>query len=223
MIHTIRAEQYQDSADCRALTYQGKEGFLSCSFRLEAGHLYGVASDFGCGSWGLVTCLGGRGEPEYRGKFWINERPAAPRRLADHAGFVTEHLFPGVNTEQDPLTPRECIQRAVKLGNCTYSPEEIRAAFRLSEARFDRVLTQVSGEIWLISLAVHFALGKDLFCFPWLNEWNITRLEVVAEGGVIDFLRSSGKIILVPSSQRRKLRRYCDRVLAFEKGRVTFR
>lgn len=136
---------------------------------------------------------------------------------------MTEHLFPGVNTEQDPLTPRECIQRAVKLGNCTYSPEEIRAAFRLSEARFDRVLTQVSGEIWLISLAVHFALGKDLFCFPWLNEWNITRLEVVAEGGVIDFLRSSGKIILVPSSQRRKLRRHCDRVLAFEKGRVTFR
>ena len=71
MIHTIRAEQYQDSADCRALTYQGKEGFLSCSFRLEAGHLYGVASDFGCGSWGLVTCLGGRGEPEYRGNFGL--------------------------------------------------------------------------------------------------------------------------------------------------------
>ena len=89
--------------------------------------------------------------------------------------------------------------------------------FCLSDGRFKRPLSEVSGEIWLISLAVNFALGKDIFCYPWLNQLDIERFKTAYEHNVIDFLKKENKIIIVPSSQKKILRRYCDHMIIFDK------
>ena len=72
---------------------------------------------------------------------------------------------------------------------------------------------KTSGEIWLISLAIQFALGKDLFCLPWLSARTIFRAKVMAELGILDTLRKAGKIVLLPTNQKATARRICDRLI----------
>lgn len=52
-------------------------------------------------------------------------------------------------------------------------------------------------------MAVNFALGRDIFCYPWLNLNDIERFKTACEHKVIDFLKRTGKIIIVPSSQKK--------------------
>lgn len=62
-------------------------------------------------------------------------------------------------------------------------------------------------------MAVNFALGRDIFCYPWLNLNDIERFKTACEHKVIDFLKRTGKIIIVPSSQKNLaqiLRSYID-------------
>ena len=56
-------------------------------------------------------------------------------------------------------------------------------------------------EIWLISMAVNFALGKEIFCYMWLNEFHVSRYEMACEHGSTDLLRTvieRGKLPQLP-------------------------
>ena len=223
MTNSLKIENFQDSADCKTLTYQSRESFLKCSYDFAAGKAYGIVSDFGCGSWGLVTCLGGRGTDKYSGVMIVNEKEVSRRELNEISCFVAENVFPGINSPQELLTPEKCIEKALAVSGQAYSAAEIKDIFCLSDSRFKRPLENVSGEIWQISAAINFALGKDVFCYPWLNEINISRFEAACEIGTIDFLKKAEKIILVPSSQEKKLKKLCDRVLKFRNGKFTVR
>lgn len=223
MIDSIRVEDYQDLVNCRSFLYQSRESFLKCSFQLFAGKAYGIASDFGCGSWGLVTCLAGQGSVDYSGSVFLNERIVSPIELMQYSCFISENYFPTVNSTQNLLTPRKCIEKALSISKQPYSVSDIKVIFNLSDSRFERPLENVSGEIWQISTAVNFSLGKDIFCYPWLNEYDISWFEIACKSRVIDFLKSKGKIILVPSSQEKKLKKLCDHTMIFYKGKCLFK
>ena len=223
MIKLLEVKEFQDIADCRSLLYQSRESFLKCSFKLTCGNIYGVISDFGCGSWGLVTCLAGRGTENYSGVIFIDDKQVPFTKLSSYSCFITETNFFGADTAYNKLTTRQCIEKALAIGRQPYSVSEIKEIFRLSDGRFDRPVTEASGEIWLISAAVNFSLGKDIFCYPWLNEIDIVRFKTACELGILDFLKSSGKIILVPSSQEKVLRKLCDRTMKFHNGEFLFK
>ena len=136
---------------------------------------------------------------------------------------IGENVFEKVNSSENLLTAKECIEKALYISGLDYSTAEIKDIFSLSDQRFERPLEYVSGEIWQISTAVNFALGKDIFCYPWLNEFDIFRYETACELGTIDFLKNKGKIVLVPSSQKNKLKRLCDHTMEFSKGMFSFK
>ena len=223
MIKSLSVEQFQDVADCKTQLYSVRESFLKCSFKLTCGNTYGVISDFGCGSWGLVACLAGRGTENHCGKIFIDDKQVPFTELLSHSCFITESDFFGTDTAYSELTTRQCIEKALDISKLPYSVSEIKEIFCLSDGRFDRAVKCVSGEIWLISAAVNFSLGKDIFCYPWLNEIDIGRFETAYELGILDFLKSKDKIILVPSSQGKVLRKLCDHTIKFSKGKFIFK
>ena len=90
----------------------------------------------------------------------------------------------------------------------------------MSDERFEYPLNEVSGEIWFISAAIQFALGKDIFCFPWLNMYDISYFNTMCELGIIDFLRGNGKIVLLPTNQKRIAKKLCDHTILFEKYKI---
>ena len=221
MIKKIIIEDLQDTVDCKSDLYQSRESFLKCSFKLSAGEVYGVISDFGYGSWGLVTCLAGRGNDGHSGTVIIDGRPVTLLELSHYACVISEKNFPNVNTPDNLLTPKECIEKALSISMQPFSTLDIKRLFKLTNERFERSLDKVSGEIWQISAAVNFSLGKDIFCFPWLNEFDISRFEIFSETGVLDFLKKQGKIVLVPSSQTKIIKRLCDHYLRFFGGKFS--
>ncbi len=218
MVSVLEITDFQNSARCSSLLYSSTESFLKTNLTIRAGEVCGVVSDFGCGSWGLVTCLGGRGQENPSGKILLDGRIASNEELQKHAGFLGEARFSEI---KPPFTVREGIERALECSQLPYGAEEIKKIFCLSDARFDRPIENVSGEIWQISAAIHFAAGKDIFCYPWLNALDIVRFQTAVELGTIDFLRKNQKIVLVPSSQKKILKSLCDRVLIYDRGKTT--
>ena len=223
MIESITTINFQDAVQCSSTLFQSKESFLPISYEFKKGNSYGLISDFGCGSWGVVTSLRGYCSENYTGQILANHSLIHGKSLAEHACFLADSIFPGVNSPDKLLTPRECIKKALEQSLQPYSVEKIKKIFCLSDSRFERPLDQVSGEIWFVSVAVNFALGKEIFCFPWLNMLEIRWFKSALENGVIDFLKKKGKIILIPSSQRHTLHKYCDHTILFKKDKIVYR
>lgn len=223
MIESIKCISFQDSVECKSSLFQSKESFPKLNYTFNAGNMYGIVSDFGCGSWGMATCLGGRCSEYYTGKILLNGIDIPANQLSEYSGFVGESIFASVNSPTDFLTPCKCIEQALSIGKQSpYSVMEIKKIFCLSDERFERPLNYVSGEIWWISMAVNFALGKDIFCYPWLNFHDVSLLEVAKQRGIIDFLKKENKIIIVPSSQKRILKKLCDYTIIFKKRKDSF-
>ena len=223
MIDLIELVDFQDSVMCKSLLYQSKESFLKINCRFCKGNVYGLISDFGCGSWGVTACLAGRSSANYKGEVLLNGKEVLPHELQRYSCFVSEITFLNGNLNLDSLTPKECIEKAISLSKQPYSVEQIKKIFCLSDGRFERPIDKISGEVWLVSMAVNFALGKEIFCYPWLNMMDIVRFEIAKEQGIIDFLKNKNKLIFVPSSQKKILRKQCDHTLTFEKGKTVFR
>lgn len=223
MINSLKLIGFQDLVDCRSLTFQSRESFLPIDYEFKAGNVYGLVSDFGCGSWGLATCLGGRASKQYSGKILLNRTEIAASELEKYACFVSENVYTNLNWEQDLLTPKTCIERALSISSQPYTVDQIKSLFCLSDARFERPLAYVSGEIWFVSMAVNFALGKQIFCYPWLNALDIAWFEIACRQGIIKLLKDTGKIIIVPSSQKKILNKLCDHTLLFSKQKMVYR
>lgn len=223
MINFIKLIDFQDIVQCKSCVFQSKETFMKINYEFKKGNVYGLASDYGCGGWGVATCLGGRSSNQYFGKVLLEGIEINPQILAEYSCFVSENKFLELNLNQEMLTVRNCIEQALNLSNLSYSANEIKSMFCLSDERFDRPLNFVSGEIWQISIAIGFALGKDIFCYPWLNEHDIFRFEVAYKHGIIKLLKDSGKLVLIPSSQKQKLRKYCDHTIIFSNHKLIYR
>ena len=220
----IYLKEFQDSVNCTSLLFTSKESFVRVSHEFASGNVYGFASDFGCGGWGLVTCIGGRCVQPC-GNVFLNGQIVACDTLAKHSLFISENLYNGLNSMEDYLTPKKCIERALQISQLPYTSDEIRNIFYLSgsEERFERDLQYVGIEIWRISMAIGFAYGKEIFCFPWLNERDLNYFEVMYKQNIIHFLKEQGKIVLVPSSQKKFLLKSCDEVLVFDKDKITIK
>jgi len=214
---TILLNDFLSSGDCKAKTYTCIDAFLEISYIFTGGKIYGFASDFGCGGWGLATCLGGRAYKNYyTGQIFLNEKDIKCDELANHSCFVSENIF----SNKQNMTAKKAIEWALKQSNLDYSVKEIKEIFKLSDDRFTRKLHVVGIEIWRISMAIGFALNRKIFCFPWVSRRDIGGIEYYLE--YINILKDNGAIILIPSSQESKLRNFCDNLLLFNEGEILF-
>jgi ABC-type sugar transport system ATPase subunit len=190
---------------------------MEFSLTLESGKAYAFISDFCYGSWGAVNCIGGNGDVDVNSKICIDSNKVHIEKLQKISCYITEisnlkSVFLGNQT------PKNCIQYAIRKKLTNHSLSDIKELFSLTNERFNRPLKYVSGEIFPISLAINYALGKKIFCFPWLGELEINRIESLLP--IINFLKSEDRIILIPSSQYERLEKICDRFVVFEDAKV---
>lgn len=216
MIDSIALIRYQNTAHCSSMDMSCKESFLETTYTFMKGNVYGLISDFGCGSWALATCLGGCGDDCETGEIRINGQAAVTHQLQQYSAFIPEESFTEKPFVDSRRTVRECIQNALTKSRMNLSVNEIKDMFHLSDARFDRTLDCISGEIWLASLAIQFSSGKDIFCFPWMNAVSISRIVGLYRMGILYALKKNGKIVLIPTNQKRAVRHCCDALLLMD-------
>lgn len=215
---SIKLVNFQDGVTCYSQLHSSKDSFLKITYEFTGGNIYGIISDFGCGSWGLSTCVGGRCS-DYDGEVILNGKPINCQELSKYSCFIAESQVNDINSADDLLTAKDCIEKALHISQLSYSAQDIKKMFGLSDERFERNLKEVSGEIWRISTAIGFASGKQIFCFPWLNEHEILRVNKPN----LEILRQHNKIILIPSSQEKFLSKLCDHLIIFGKGKIAFK
>lgn len=193
---SIRIENFSALADCQSQLYSSKEGFMPLTYRFLQGKVYGLVSDFGCGGWALSSCLGGWCESKIQGNIYLNDTAVSCKDLRKQSCFVAETEIDGICSGQERLSVAECIQKALNISKLSVSAEEIRKLFGLSSERFYRDIGAISGEIFPASIAIGFALKKDIFCYPWMNTHDIARH---LDSKVLNVLRENNKIVLLPT------------------------
>lgn len=212
-LQTLTLQDYAPFAHCCGPVCTSRESFVPVSGTLEAGKVYGLLSEFGEGAWAIATCLGGRGEPyQADGGILWNGQPVTDDALAARACFVSEQPEEYRRAWRCP-TLRRRIEQALHESGLPFSAEQVRSLFHLTTERFDRRMDWIGSEIWRASVAIGFAGGKDVFCWPWMYGQFKVYLRVAQETGILDLLRQHGKLALIPSADERLLRDCCDHVI----------
>ena len=211
---SVKLNNLMCGANCQSQIYSSKESFLPMTYQFFGANIYGLISDFGCGSWAMATCLGGRCDP-IEGDIFLNDKKISDNELLKYSCFVGENTFDEINSKDDLLSAKACIEKALEISKLPYSVQEIKNLFGLSDERFERDLNYVSGEIWRISIAVGFALNREIFCYPWLNTHDVSAYLDISN---IEELRKHNKIIIIPTcraSLKTSLKKSFDHVIDF--------
>jgi hypothetical protein len=89
---------------------------------------------------------------------------------------------------------------------------EIIEHFRLTPERLPRKLTQYSHEAWRASCAIGFALGRKIFCFPYLHYLSRDFKDLWLKD-MLDLLTAHGALVLVPAFYDWETIGLCDEVV----------
>jgi hypothetical protein len=89
---------------------------------------------------------------------------------------------------------------------------EIIKHFQLSPERLPRKLSQYSHEGWRASCAIGFALGRKIFCFPYLYDLSRDYKDLWLKD-MLDFLTAHGALVLVPAYYDWETMGLCDEVV----------
>ena len=190
----VKLIDFWGSAFCKYRLYNCKDAFPMFSARLHTGCVYNFISDFACGSWAAVSCIGGKGILEPCSKIMINDNFTSQKVLRSISGSIPEERKFPTNKSARKLIMNELE----KSNNVHEKIDEIIEIFQLSENRIKRPISQCSGEIFPISLALQYVRGKKILCFPWISEYEMNRIEGCWKQ--ILFLRQNDTMILIPSA-----------------------
>src|SRR5690554_4542662 len=129
----IRLEEYSVSAtcNCQHLGLSCEDAYPRVSIELNGGNLYLIISDFTMGSWGLVTCIGGRGyftkEDE---NIYLNDKIVNNEELEKISCFIPDKDFNELKNIKKESTVCQYLEAAIKVGNCEYSVIELKDIFK---------------------------------------------------------------------------------------------
>jgi ABC-type Na+ transport system ATPase subunit NatA len=184
------------------------------------GVTYGLIGECGAGGWGLSYNLAGR-EHYISGEIKIDGMNATPHDLERIGWYVGEGI-PSQGLFRRKLSVRQQLKIALKHNHHrkNFKIEEIIRLFNLSEDRLDMKLEQYSWEGWRASIAIGYAHGKQVFCFPWLHTSCIN--DLILNCGIhicIDILKAAGNIVILPTSQPESIDFFIDNIVPLENRR----
>ena len=212
---SIKIENFSALVKCSTNTCSSIVSFLPTTFEFSSGRIYGIISDFGCGSWGLARSITGNGQWKIDSNVFIDGHLSTQEDMKQFSGNILDPIWNTFFEDRNKCTVHNCLEFALQESQLDYTPNEIKDIFCLSDARYNRSMDLVSGEIWNISLALLFAFNKEIIAYPWLNAIDIKRFISLDEQGILDFLKKQGKILLVPSSQSKLLKNICDKRILY--------
>lgn len=182
----------------------------------EKGKIYGILCKCREGGQGITKLLTGN---EYidNEKIWIDDK------LYKKGERVREGWMIGKGFENLFLyhkTVKQQIEYALKKSKKNMSVDDIVKKFELTPERLVCKVYYLSGERWRATVAIGYACGKQIFCFPWLDY--LTLENIITTGYALlyaDILRKEGNIIIIPSAEREILEYITDEIIELKNPR----
>lgn len=220
-----------DVASDTAASIQLYDGLFRFSYTFTGGKTYALIGSPGSGNCALTHILYGkealRTDPD-GGHILINGLTVDNSTLAENVCYAGQRLI-GEPDRNNPLkrfikdhtkrwTIAELINTGLEKTQSKYSLKDIADIFHLSgyespNGRIYRSIDLISGERWMASLAIGYALGKRIFTYPLLTDSFFHYITFPAQNGIFDFLKSEGAIILLPSVYAEQTSAFSDETL----------
>lgn len=197
--------------NCALENYGNMRDTIGCfSYKFKSG-IYVLEGDCATGGWALSTVLAGK-DKFMKGEVWIDNNLISVDELKKYTCYVGEDAglrkFLGVKS----MTVAEQIQYGIKKGfSYCDNIEDLKSKFGLSSGRFNRQIKYCSGERWRVSMAIGYAMGKSIYCFPWVNKRLVNSLSDCLKT-CFTLLLEKGAIIIVPTSDHTVLNQFAEKI-----------
>lgn len=215
LINKMKLEDVSGGFDCVLMNYGCMRDTIGhFNYEFKSG-IYLLEGECATGGWALTTVITGKyKEPE--GRIWINDKKIDWKQIAQYSCYVGEEAGLRKNFGLKSMSVQEQIEYGINQGFSFNSDiNEIKKLFGLSEERFNRTMKCVSGERWRISMAIGYAMGKTVYCFPWLNNKYLQKLEECLRLCFASLL-DIGAIIIIPATNRESIKRISNKYEVIE-------
>lgn len=214
---TVKSFSYSGSVDHRI-----HESITHFSHEFSFGKSYLLGAELGKGAWALCCFIGGLlklKKPPYSdyGEILSDGAPYSQEARLRDSWFVRRSEFMGFRAGH--RTVKSYIQRGLKSNPNPYLSSEqdyIDRFFLTYPQRYDRPVRQLSHEGWRASAAIGLAHGKKIFCFPYVEYVRPYLIEEYFDlwlKTMVDLLRDSGALVLIPALATDLTRKLCDEVV----------
>lgn len=191
--------------DSKLFNYgQMRDRLHDFTYTFRKGKVYGIIGECGAGGWALSSLLTGREKP-LSGEIIIDNK------VVDPSVFRDIGCYAGEGYKDKGLFGRKTVYKQLQDGakRTKQSVQEIVEMFELSESRLHRTIDRVSNERWNASIAIGFANGKQIYCFPWLSTGWVANIKPRIEL-CINILKQHGAIVIFPTTKPENLYSIAD-------------
>lgn len=210
------------------VTYDCLGGWLTF-FEFYAGTLNGIVGEFGNGgavlSYGL-TNTGFRKQNNtgfYEGTICVDDKEETIDYIVKNSWYIGYDIYGSHKPlfrrkiigeplcyEYDILRRRKTIKEQIEAGvqakHCDLNTDTIQNMFELREPRLGRSIKYVNGERWKSSIAIGFAYGKKIFCYPWVNSKDVGIMEEQMRKN-IKILTDSNCFVVLPTTKEENIKK----------------
>ena len=212
VINDLEVFNLEALCDCTLFNYGVMRDLCNkFTYNFKSGKVYGIIGEFGTGGWALSYSLAGK-QKDYNGVIKVNGNVVDYKILKGISCYVGEgieskKLFGKKNTIIEQL---DAGLKSKK--NNSNNIEYIIQLFELSKERTNRIIEHISNERWKASIAIGYAYGKQIYCFPWLNSGEIMFLKEHIKL-CIGILRKNGAIVIIPTCKEKSIMDIVDETI----------
>ncbi len=201
-----------DASKCTSLIeggafLDGKQVFDSWRFRdikLKSGKIYGLIGEYGQGPMYLSYLIGGK--VEFGDLMLFCNGQELSQAMLEQTSW---NLEPS-NEKYRNAVVRKSIEKALVRNRSAEDFDAIAEKFILTEPRYDRKLSQLSGERWRASAALGYSNRKKIYYAPYMCSKFYYQMCQSGLLKVLKELAASGAIVLLPAGSDEFLKHIVD-------------
>lgn len=210
---SVKNLSYDEALFKRASLFDRLKNF---SYEFHYGKSYLLNGCIGQGAWSACWIIGGAIKQE-KGIIEKNGEPFEIEARKSMSWFVRKSEIKRFGLFRQSLKAQ--IQHGLRTipNQRMQSEEDVIRHFRLTPERFNPPMRQFSGEGWRASCAIGFVNGKSIYCFPHIGYGSTHLITDYREWfeELLNLLKSSGALVLVPIHMAKQAEGLCDEVVNF--------
>ena len=175
----------------------------------KAGKIYGIICEQGAGGEGISQILTNNTSNAIKYIDGIENN-----NVSELSWYIGKPIKYGRIISKE-LSVRKALKLAVEKGNRYGNIESIIDEFHLSQHRLDYGLSNMDEwEKWRASIAIGYALGKQIYCFPWMD--SLYFYDCMFNSSVFRFFKKFTKdngIVILPTSREKNVQQLADEII----------
>lgn len=188
------------------------------SMKFETGNVYCLDSYLSGGGWALSWLLSGTLQTSKNSNlgtiYWDGEEMSS-EQLKELGWAVGPTGFEKTFSKKKHIGT--LLEKLVKKSSRVDSVDELREKFMLPEESLLRNVYQVRNELWGASVAMGYAHGKRVFCFPWMMPEYLLNNKDLWVKRLIKPLVEEDCLVIIPTIYKEEISDIFTKVVLFEK------